>query len=121
MVVILMPTVSCGVMPSRVQAVPRSEALVSLSSASSTICRTLGPSTLKRWTTLGSSVQITGESVFGGEGAVGAFVAGGGGGLARPEGTVVSWATPTALRMVRSAPSSAVVFDILGPFIRREN
>ncbi|MEI9998502.1 MAG: hypothetical protein WDO13_04730 [Verrucomicrobiota bacterium] len=39
MVVILMPTTSCGVMPSRAQAVPRSCELVSVSTARLTIWR----------------------------------------------------------------------------------
>src|SRR5271170_6765637 len=85
MVVILIPTTSCGVMPRRVQAVPRSGALVNLRSELSTICRTIAPLTLKRCTTSGFSVQMTGERVGGGGGGAGA-VDRGAGGFASPEG-----------------------------------
>ena len=68
MVVILIPTTSAGVMPRRLQAVPISSALVSLSSSASTISRTRPSSTAKRSTTCGSSAKITGESDGGGGG-----------------------------------------------------
>ncbi len=79
MVVILMPTTSRGVMPSRVQAVPRSEALVSFKIERLSMSRAAAPLTLKRWTISGFSVQMTGESVRGGDGGAGAAVTGGGG------------------------------------------
>src|SRR5271163_1728621 len=118
MVVILMPTTSCGVMPRRVQAVPRSDALVNLRSALFTICRAIGPLTLKRCTTSGFSVQMTGESVRGGGGGAEA-VDGGAGGLASPDGTASSAETPTT-SAIEMPPMRAMRLSVRQPRIRRK-